>query len=46
MLKDKIIDKTLKFFMDESDDKEFGKSMNDPKETSYHLDLSVHDDSC
>lgn len=41
MLKDKISDKTLNFSMDESDDKEFGKSMNDAKDTSYHLDLST-----
>lgn len=43
MIKDKITDKTLNFAMDESDDKEFGKSMNDPAETSIHLDLSTRD---
>jgi type III restriction enzyme len=43
MLKDKIFDKTLNFSMDESDDKEFGKSMNNPTETAYHVDLSKRD---
>lgn len=43
MLKDKITDKILNFSIDESDDKEFGKSMNNQNETSYHLDLSARD---
>jgi type III restriction enzyme len=43
MLKDKIFDKILNFSIDESDDKEFGKSMNDASETAYHLDLSTRD---
>jgi type III restriction enzyme len=44
MLKDKISEeKTLNFAIDESDDKEFGKSMNNATETEYHLDLSKRD---
>lgn len=44
MLKDKISkEKILNFSSDESDDKEFGKSMNDASETAYHLDLSTRD---
>ncbi len=40
MLKDKINDKTLNFAVNESEDKEYGKSMCNPSETSIHLDLS------
>jgi type III restriction enzyme len=43
LLKDKITDKTLNFSVDEGEDQEFGKSMNDPKETSIHLDLNSRD---
>lgn len=43
MLNDKITEKSLNFSIDESDDKEFGKSMNNASETSIHLDLSVRD---
>lgn len=42
-IKDKITDKTLNFALDDSDDKEFGKSMNSNTETSIHLDLSTRD---
>ena len=31
----------LNFAIDENSDKEFGKSMSDPLETSYHLDLAT-----
>lgn len=40
MVKDVFSDKTLSFMLDEGDDKEFGRSMNDASETSYPLDLS------
>lgn len=40
LLKDKIKDKELSFTIDESEDKEFGKSMIDPQETNIFLDLS------
>ncbi len=43
MLKDRITDKELNFAADDGDDQEFGKSMNNPKETAYHLDLSKRD---
>jgi len=43
MLKDKITDKTLNFSIDEGEDQEFGKSMNNPSETAIHLDLSTRD---
>ena len=39
LIKDKIKDKVLNFAINESEDKEFGKSMNNPIETSYYLDL-------
>ncbi len=39
LIKDKIKDKVLNFTLNESEDKEFGKSMNNPIETRYHLDL-------
>lgn len=42
-IKDKITDKTLNFALDDSEDKEFGKSMNSHNETSVHLDLSTRD---
>lgn len=41
MMKDVFVDKVLNFAIDENSDKEFGKSMNDHLETSYHLDLST-----
>lgn len=40
MIKDVFTDKTLNFTIDDSEDKEFGKSMNNVAETSYHLDLT------
>ncbi len=43
MLKDKFIDKTMNFMIDDGSEKEFGKSMNDIVETAYHLDLSTRD---
>lgn len=43
MLKDKITDKVLSFAMSDSADKEFDKSMINPTETNYHLDLSNRD---
>ncbi len=45
MIKDKITDKTLNFSLDESDDKQSGKSMSNANETpeQYHLDLSKRD---
>ena len=43
LLKDKIKDKVLNFTLNESEDKEYGKSMINPVETSYHLDLSKKD---
>lgn len=43
MVKDKITDKVLNFALSDSTDKEFGKSMINPTETNYHLDLSKRD---
>lgn len=43
MIKDKITDKVLNFALSDSTDKEFGKSMINPIETNYHLDLSDRD---
>jgi len=43
LLKDKIKDKVLNFTLNESEDKEYGKSMINPVETKYHLDLSKKD---
>lgn len=43
MFKEKFTDKTLNFAIDDGGDKEFGRSMNDPTETAYHLDLSKRD---
>ena len=43
MIKDKITDKVLNFALSDSTDKEFGKSMINPTETNYHLDLSKRD---
>jgi type III restriction enzyme len=43
MLKDKIDDKTLNFSLSDSEDKEFGRSMINPVETKYPLDLSKRD---
>jgi len=43
LLKDKIKDKVLNFTLNESEDKESGKSMINPVETKYHLDLSKKD---
>lgn len=43
MIKDKITDKVLNFTVSESEDKEYGKSMINPTETNYHLDLSKRD---
>ena len=40
MLKDRIKDKVLNFTLNESEDKEYGKSMISPTETSHYLDLS------
>lgn len=43
MLKEVFKDKVLNFAIDENSDKEFGKSMSDPLETSYHLDLATRE---
>jgi type III restriction enzyme len=43
LLKDKIKDKVLNFTLNESEDKEYGKSMINPVETNYYLDLSKKD---
>lgn len=43
MIKDKFIDKTLSFAIDDDSDKEFGKSMMNATETAIHLDLSSRD---
>lgn len=43
MFKDVINDKTLNFTVNESEDKEYGKSMINEGETSYYLDLSKKD---
>lgn len=43
MVKDKITDKVLNFALSDSTDKEFGKSMINPTETGYYLDLSNRD---
>lgn len=43
MLKDKIKDKTLNFTLNEGSDKEYGKSMSNPLETSIYLDLNNRD---
>jgi type III restriction enzyme len=40
LVKDKISAKVLNFAENESDDKEFGKSINNAQETSIYLDLS------
>ncbi len=40
LLKEKITEKTLNFAAEDGDDREFGRSMNDPGQTSYHLDLT------
>jgi type III restriction enzyme len=40
LVKDKISDKVLTFAESESEDKEFGKSINNAQETSIYLDLS------
>ncbi len=40
MIRAVFTDKTLNFMIDAGGDKEFGKSMNDPSETAYYLDLS------
>lgn len=40
LVKDTISDKTLNFAENESEDKEFGKSMNSANETNIYLDLS------
>ena len=41
--REKITDKTVRFTINESEDKESGKSMNNPSETSIPLDLSRRD---
>ena len=43
MIKDKITDKVLNFALSDSPDKEFGRSMINPTETNYYLDLSNRD---
>jgi len=43
LLKDKIKDKVLNFTLNESEDKEYGKSMINPVETNYYLDLGKKD---
>lgn len=39
MIKEVFTDKELNIMVDEDTDQEFGKSMNSPTETAYHLDL-------
>jgi type III restriction enzyme len=41
MINDVFTDKTLNFMIDDGGDKEFGRSMSDASETSYHLDLAT-----
>jgi type III restriction enzyme len=41
MLREVFTDKVLNFMLDEGTEQEFGKSMNDPGETAYHLDLAT-----
>ncbi|CAN5820712.1 DEAD/DEAH box helicase family protein [soil metagenome] len=43
LIKDRINDKVLNFTLNESEDKEYGRSMSNPAETGYHLDLSKRD---
>jgi type III restriction enzyme len=43
MVKDKFLDKVLNFSPSDSEDKEFGKSMINPAETNFYLDLSKRD---
>lgn len=43
MIKEKILDKVLNFAVNESEDKEYGKSMVNQTETAYYLDLSKRD---
>ncbi|HCB1595160.1 TPA: DEAD/DEAH box helicase family protein [Citrobacter farmeri] len=41
MIREVFTDKSLNFMLDDGEDKEFGKSMNDATETAYHLDLTT-----
>lgn len=41
MLREVFTDKVLNFMLDEGTEQEFGKSMNNPSETAYHLDLAT-----
>lgn len=41
MLREVFTDKVLNFMIDEGTEQEFGKSMNNPSETAYHLDLAT-----
>jgi type III restriction enzyme len=43
MINEVFTDKSLNFMIDEGSDKEFGKSMLNPTETAYHLDLTSRD---
>lgn len=43
LLKDKIKNKTLNFTINEGEDKEYGRSMIDPAETTIYLDLNKRD---
>jgi type III restriction enzyme len=43
MVNEVFKEKVLNFTVDEGTDQEFGKSMCDPTETAYHLDLSTRD---
>lgn len=43
LLKDCIKDKVLNFSISDSEDKEYGKSMNNPTETKMHIDLGKRD---
>lgn len=43
LLKNKIKDKVLNFTISDSEDKEYGKSMINPVETAYYLDLNNKD---
>ena len=43
LLKESLKDKTLHFTINEGDDGESGKSMNDPHETAIHLNVSARE---
>jgi type III restriction enzyme len=43
MINEVFTDKALNFMIDDGGDKEFGRSMLNPSETAYHLDLTAKD---